>query len=518
MSTKERKQEIEKFFKEKAILKDVNVLSNTFTKHKFTIGLETSIRGVYKGYSKVVSPFTQYGGRNKVNYYEFEVNFNSGKLTIKGIQGSELSLSEYTLNRVFGWGDWETDNKALEKLKILGTMAGGWYEYESVNIGRGLKRVINDYPFLEQLLTANFIEATSVPRDLCFTIKRFYSTSSSKSLRKALMLSKKNYKFWYSMEDLGSAEDYLRISKKYQNMLSDIVKYAQEIDNERGYHDASSWSKEFTEQLIYNFSTFADTNNNFVVIMDILNNASPETNNLRYLVRYLYGSCYHQQALSIRNSLDTLKDYLCLVSHYNSFVKYPRYLKTAHDVASSNYRVISNTEYAKGVKKSYLKWFKQLEYTVGDYSFILPCLPEEIADEATQQHNCVAGYIGSVAKGNSIIMFMRHKETPKESCVTFELVPTSKGLDIIQYYCAENKSLNDFQKASLMSYANAVGVNFNYASGFKRYLKKELVAESHMKLVHSIFDEKAISKAEERFKVSLGKIIPAKLDYKVKEL
>ena len=92
----------------------------------------------------------------------------------------------------------------------------------------------------------------------------------------------------------------------------------------------------------------------------------------------------------------------------------------------------------------------------GNYIFIAPTAPEDFYNEARNQANCLAGYVGRFAKGEDIIMFMRDKEQPEASLVTIEIV----GDTITQALRRSNKqplfeqvqALNKFAKKFKLKY------------------------------------------------------------------
>lgn len=64
---------------------------------------------------------------------------------------------------------------------------------------------------------------------------------------------------------------------------------------------------------------------------------------------------------------------------------------------------------------------KHLEYKKGKYLIRMPLNAHDIKDEAAQMHHCVASYIERIEAGQTIVMFMREKETPEQSLVTVEV-------------------------------------------------------------------------------------------------
>ena len=105
--------------------------------------------------------------------------------------------------------------------------------------------------------------------------------------------------------------------------------------------------------------------------------------------------------------------------------KYPLNLQTHHARLSRIERQMKETIERKGfdaqaiIAKEY-EW--KMDKDEGNYIFIAPTAPEDFYNEARNQANCLAGYVGRFAKGEDIIIFMRDKEQPEASLVTMEII------------------------------------------------------------------------------------------------
>lgn len=122
--------------------------------------------------------------------------------------------------------------------------------------------------------------------------------------------------------------------------------------------------------------------------------------NMDYLLRELYDYANMMRQLS------------------DKYDKYPRNFLTTHTIACRNYnrmkKEFSEELFRKRINKEY-------ECTFGDYVFIYPKSTQDIKNEAVSQNNCVASYIDKVIDGNCHILFLRKKNSPKESLVTIEI-------------------------------------------------------------------------------------------------
>lgn len=127
------------------------------------------------------------------------------------------------------------------------------------------------------------------------------------------------------------------------------------------------------------------------------------------------------EALDVMEAMNLLRDTLDMTSKMSQkFDRYPKYLKTVHDIARRNYNRLKETYDELAFSKRYNS--QQMECNIGDFSFIYPKSPQDIKDEAVQQHNCVASYINRVINGACDILFMRRKNQPDVSLVTLEVV------------------------------------------------------------------------------------------------
>ena len=434
-----------------------------YTSNFWSIAFYSKKGGVYSGFSKVTID-------KKDKVYGFVIDFVHKYFSIEGISGNQIKKSASNLGDVFGREELrqagqvsDTLNKFYKLGQALGnvsTTRSYWSDYtrEEVNYGRGIMRAIEMWPVAEQLTDCNwFKEYYSVEdfRGLLFSIQKKYENAKKKNLRKIIDMPSRYYKMWRNLNDASTANRYLQLERTTLEQIDQALDVARQVDKERGYHDADEWHGNLATGLIQQYYNYTNSWDYCINFISNNSNSDPINN----LVRYLYASCYHQQALNSSEALSTLKDYYQCVYNDNSPVKYPRYLKTAHDVASANKALLSDSGNESGVIKNYIE-HKDFEGSFGDWAFIVAASASEISDEANQQSNCVRGYIGSVAKGVSTIMFMRNLKDIKTSSVTFEV----KGDEIVQAYATFNHYLDKDQSKALRQYAKAKDLSINLGS------------------------------------------------------
>ena len=138
------------------------------------------------------------------------------------------------------------------------------------------------------------------------------------------------------------------------------------------------------------------------------------------LLQYIDNIMYYEGVEPYSKVLEELVDYNRMQSEMSvhKYEKYPKNFLTTHTITCRNYNRLNHQfpvdDFTKRVDK-------KMEYKFKDYIFIYPNSPQDIKDEAVMQTNCVASYIDKVMKGTCHIMFLRKKDTPDKSLVTFSL-------------------------------------------------------------------------------------------------
>ena len=137
-----------------------------------------------------------------------------------------------------------------------------------------------------------------------------------------------------------------------------------------------------------------------------------------------------------RNLQDTMRMFSNMSDKYD---RYPRNLLTVHQIAIRNFRRLGLQYDAAAFKRQV---DPSLAWQYKGYTVIVPQTPQDIKDEAVQQHNCVASYINDVINGRCQIVFLRYKAEPEKSLVTVEV----KGDRVVQALQTYNQPLTKEQK------------------------------------------------------------------------
>lgn len=136
-------------------------------------------------------------------------------------------------------------------------------------------------------------------------------------------------------------------------------------------------------------------------------------------------------------------NYLDLCEKYGYDMKdhtvlFPSYLETIYLKLYEEDMLLQNPQMNDKIA-SMAKLLELNRYEDADYIIYAPSSIRELIDESMQQHNCVRGYVKSIAEGTSQIYFMRKKEQPDVSFVTIEIVHAT----VFQAYYKYNEPVGD---------------------------------------------------------------------------
>lgn len=116
-----------------------------------------------------------------------------------------------------------------------------------------------------------------------------------------------------------------------------------------------------------------------------------------------------------------LVDYAKMNQKMNrDYEKYPRYLKTYHDIAQTNYKVVKTKHLKTQFKKS-VSAYKKYEYKNQEYSVIIPAGIEDLVREGSLLNHCVGSYAEDIAEGLAAVVFLRKNNALKTPLVTIEI-------------------------------------------------------------------------------------------------
>jgi len=218
-------------------------------------------------------------------------------------------------------------------------------------------------------------------------------------------------------------------------------------------HDA----KLFIEYLIRNYDCNSYSLKKFSETI-LMNECIIKNYDLYKLIDYFYIDCDHQGIEEPYEAMKYLSDYvnMNIEMQVQNFIKYPRYLKTYHDIAAKNYKVkineIKNNKYNNELKNkyNYLQFNKHKEYEV-----ILPETLNDIVIEGSTLNHCVASYVDKVIEDKSFICFMRKKKELDKPLVTIEIINNQ----IVHRKGQSNRNPSEQEELFLKEYQNYIYKN-----------------------------------------------------------
>ena len=155
--------------------------------------------------------------------------------------------------------------------------------------------------------------------------------------------------------------------------------------------------------------------------------------------------------IKIEEAIGLLSDYCEMAEIMERKVKkYPKYLKSLHDIITANYNAFKQ-EYDE--IKFLKRQRKELEYEGKEFSIVIPKTTKEVIQEGVSLNHCVSSYVPKIIKGETYIMFLRYTKHKQESLITLEvkdkLIIQAKGcynrhlekeeINFLTGYCREKQ-------------------------------------------------------------------------------
>ncbi|PPA87676.1 hypothetical protein C4A75_00200 [Brevibacillus laterosporus] len=143
---------------------------------------------------------------------------------------------------------------------------------------------------------------------------------------------------------------------------------------------------------------------------------------IKKFIKYIYFECDVSQGLNATSAIIEYADYIRMTTEmgYERFDRYPRFLRTVHDIASRNYKVKLNEKEMKEWEASYEN-NKHFEYAYQGFKIFSPKEPSELIREGNVLGHCVGSYVDKVRKGISTILFLRERDDIGTPLVTIEV-------------------------------------------------------------------------------------------------
>lgn len=271
-------------------------------------------------------------------------------------------------------------------------------------LGRFLHRLITDYSCYELI----YKSGVRISYDLKIMDK------NGKNPQQILGLTKSEWKIYSKFGvDIGKIQLEARWfeSQKKRNTLSirmlNDLEYISKLEEEYGiYVKEDYFRSEYGDRGAYSIDSIAKRY------------SLPR----KKLIEYLYFECYVSQGIRPSFALNEYRDYMRMsieMGHTN-IDRYPKALRTAHDVAQMNYRVKLDEEQKQKWEDIYDK-IKHLTAKYKEWVIFPPKKPEELSNEGNQLSHCVGSYVNNIVNERCVILFMRKTDDPKKSVLTIEI-------------------------------------------------------------------------------------------------
>ena len=315
--------------------------------------------------------------------YDFATKTAIGKKG-KPVKDLRSQLSGMTMKELIECCD---DQKYAKFLKFVQNKS----YYSVYNIGTILS-IVPRYAKFEQIFSAGFediVDSNYFSKTIHDIPKSLVKVARDRQIR----ISDRRCDFWKHNPDahcIGYELDYISLTD--ENILN-IWSY------ERGYRDETSNTYKYESYFNTLIDDYGYNPKALFLYVDSLKTYEA-LGDISYIMRELYDYARMMKTIS------------------NKFEKYPRNFLTTHKIACRNYNRLKK-EFSEEIFKSRIKTGYECSYK--DYQFIYPKSTQEIKDEAVQQNNCVASYIDNVIDGKCHIMFLRKKDSLKDSLVTLEI-------------------------------------------------------------------------------------------------
>lgn len=166
---------------------------------------------------------------------------------------------------------------------------------------------------------------------------------------------------------------------------------------------------------------------------------------LGYIVEYLDPF----ENVRYRDGIRTLHDYYNMaVQIGRKAKKYPKYLRSMHDIFSANFDAYKKEYDEEQFQKMQMP---DLEFKDKQFCIALPKSTKDIIQEGADLNHCVASYVEKILKGKCIIIFLRKANTPEESLVTVEY----QNDKIVQARGSYNRNLEEEEMKFLEKFCKA---------------------------------------------------------------
>lgn len=192
------------------------------------------------------------------------------------------------------------------------------------------------------------------------------------------------------------------------------------------------------------------------------------------MIPYLYAEVVVSQGLSPYDARELLRDYLNMLEELEveDYEKYPKHLRTVHDVATRNFSAIRRNYDSEEFSEA-MRPVKNINPFMGQsspYTIVVPGGAEDIIKEGSVLGHCVASYVRSVLSGTCFIVFLRNRDKPEEPHVTVEI----RNARVTQARGKRNRELTEEETESLTYFCSNNELFLRNINPFVEHAKVEL--------------------------------------------
>lgn len=180
---------------------------------------------------------------------------------------------------------------------------------------------------------------------------------------------------------------------------------------------------------------------------------------MRSLIHYLFNYLLPFENLAYTDSLNELKDYYEMANKIGRNVKkYPKYLRSMHDIITANYNAYKK-EYDELLFEKLRK--PELEFEGKEFCIVIPNNSKDIIKEGTDLNHCIGSYIDKILKKEKYIFFLRRTEEKENSLITLELIDNT----IINAKGSYNRVVTEDERNFLEAYSKKLNIKLGVKGG-----------------------------------------------------
>ena len=345
--------------------------------------------------------------------------------------GGEMGKWYVGPGRVHGMGSiysWRVSDQALHT-----------YPY---NLGRIFQNTIFQYSALEIAAKVSFVDPVR------------YLLRERKEPKLEMLYKLGLYKLAEQVYNPGWHEDHILDELRGKDALKKIgIDRMEEVEECRYL----SFDQLIARKEIKKWKIDSSNKTDAIEFVRCLNERSGADFEYSFLSRQGLFNYWKTQRIQCQDMGHFLRDYTDYISDARSLglnlkdtkICKPHDFKKMHDWAVSELKVQETQVYDAQILAVYNAIHKLCEWSDKRYKIIMPSTSREIVEEGVRQDHCVGRYCERVAKGESVILFVRRADKTEESWYTMEIKRDMNRLNIVQCRGYNNEDKNAEEAAEI---------------------------------------------------------------------